>query len=369
MKKFDEPPQREEPVQVVYLNEISNRIEKWKGLLPRVKPFYAIKSNPDSKIVETTLKHNIGYDCASKKEIKTILDLGVTPDRMIYANPYKQPDFIKYAIDNGVYRMTLDSVYELEKIAEIDVERKTQLILRLKVDSGQSSVISFSEKFGATKEVVLDILWRAKELNMNFIGVSFHVGSMCYEPKIFESSLKFCRDIFDTAEVVGYDFKFLDIGGGFSGPTFEECARVINRSLDFLFGELGIEIIAEPGRFFCESSTDIYCRVIGKSIKNGKFHYVLNDGVYNSFVSVIYDARSPIPEILKPYDDVAHPTVIWGNTCDSIDCIGKSYYLQELEIGDWLVFREYGAYGQPCEGFNGFELTEKIYLGDEYERH
>ncbi len=368
MKKFDEPPKREEPVQVIYLNEISNRIEKWKGLLPRVKPFYAIKSNPDSKIVETTLQHNIGYDCASKKEIKTMLDLGITPDRIIYANPFKQSDFIEYAIENGVYRMTLDSVYELEKIAKIDKEKKSKLVLRLKVDSGESSIISFSEKFGATREVALGILIRAKELGLDFIGVSFHVGSMCHNPNIFETSIKFCREIFDLAKTFGFDMNFLDLGGGFSGKTFEACAKVINQSIDKYEFE-GIEIIAEPGRFFCESSTDVYCRVIGKSLKNNKFHYILNDGVYNSFVSVIYDARKPVPEVLKPFVEEAYPSVIWGNTCDSVDCLGKDFYLQELEIGDWLVFREYGAYGQPCEGFNGFDLTEKIYLNHEYERY
>lgn len=361
MKRFDEPPGREEPVQYIYLNEISNRINRWKTHLPKVKPFYAIKSNPDQRIVETTLKHHIGYDCASKSELEKILNLGVTTDRIIYANPYKQPDFIQYAIENGVYRMTFDSIYELDKIAEMDPERKSKLVLRMKVDNGKSSVISFSEKFGADKDEAEEILKYAKSLKLDVIGLSFHVGSMCYDPSVFEKSIIICSHIFEIAKSMGYRFNFLDIGGGFSDKTFESCAKIINESLEKHFGD-ETEVIAEPGRFICESSVDIFCRVIGKSFKGGKFHYIVNDGVYNSFVSVMYDLRVPEPEILKPYMEDCYPTIIWGNTCDSLDCIVRNLYLQELNIGDWLAFREYGAYGQPCEGFNGFKLTEKIYI-------
>ncbi len=257
--------------------------------------------------------------------------------------------------------MTFDSIYELEKIAEIDDERKSELVIRLKVDKGKSSVISFSEKFGAEKEDIKSILEAAKSLNLKIIGVSFHVGSMCYDPTVFDSSLRICRDVFDEAKEMGFNLEFLDIGGGFTNKTFDDCALVINSAIDRYFDD-GTQIISEPGRFICESSTDIFCKVIGKSKKGGKFHYVVNDGVYNSFVSVIYDARIPEPEILKPFVEEFYPSIIWGNTCDSLDCIIRDIYVQELNIGDWLVFRNYGAYGQPCEGFNGFQLTEKIYI-------
>jgi diaminopimelate decarboxylase len=297
-----------------------------------------------------------------------MLSRGITPDRIIYANPYKQPDFVSYALEQGIYRMTLDSVYELEKIAELDPERRAQLVIRLRVDAGTSSIISFAEKFGATEEEALQIIRRAKELGMQVIGTSFHVGSMCYDAKIFESSIEFCKSIFSQAAEIGYAMHLVDIGGGFSGETFADCANHINKAIDQHFSGTDVEFIAEPGRYVCESAIDIYCRVIGKSRKRGYFHYIINDSIYNSFVSKMYDARSLEPCVLKPFEEAAHISIIWGNTCDSLDCITRDIYIQELHIGDWLVFRNYGAYGQPCEGFNGFKLTQKIYLGDEYER-
>ncbi len=71
--------------------------------LPTVTPFYAVKCNNDPALLKTLAALGAGFDCASKVsyhkffilfheqvEIKGVLDLGVTPDRIIYANPSKK---------------------------------------------------------------------------------------------------------------------------------------------------------------------------------------------------------------------------------------------------------------------------------------
>ena len=49
-------------------------------------------------------------------EIKSILDMGVSPDRIIYANPCKQLSHLKYACKRGVATMTFDNEVELHKV-------------------------------------------------------------------------------------------------------------------------------------------------------------------------------------------------------------------------------------------------------------
>lgn len=49
-------------------------------------------------------------------EIKTILELGVAPERIIYANPCKQVSHIKYASRKGISMMTFDNEMELFKV-------------------------------------------------------------------------------------------------------------------------------------------------------------------------------------------------------------------------------------------------------------
>ncbi len=47
--------------------------------------------------------------------MRSVLDLGVSPDRIIYANPCKQVSHLKYAVRNGIDVMTFDNEFELHK--------------------------------------------------------------------------------------------------------------------------------------------------------------------------------------------------------------------------------------------------------------
>jgi diaminopimelate decarboxylase len=69
-------------------------------------------------------------------------------------------------------------------------------------------------------------------------------------------------------------------------------------------------------------------------------------------------AASPAPSAFGPL----FPTTLWGPTCDSIDKITDVAVLPELDIGDWLVFENMGAYtiAGSCQ-FNGFPLSTKVY--------
>ena len=46
-----------------------------------------------------------------------------------------------------------------------------------------------------------------------------------------------------------------------------------------------------------------------------------------------------------------------------MDCITKDAELPELDIGDWFVFRNMGAYTMAAASqFNGFPLTRMVYI-------
>ena len=61
---------------------------------------------------------------------------------------------------------------------------------------------------------------------------------------------------------------------------------------------------------------------------------------------------------------------VWGPTCDSIDCVCPVVKLPAaLEVGDWLGFRNMGAYTVcAASQFNGFETSPVVYtVGDDRE--
>jgi ornithine decarboxylase len=145
----------------------------------------------------------------------------------------------------------------------------------------------------------------AKQLNLNVVGVSFHVGSGCADYPIYSKAIEICRNLFDVGEKLGFKMNLLDIGGGFPGDNdknIDEVAAIINHALEIYFPSDDVRIISEPGRYFVSSAFTLVTNVY--SIKNiaspveRKMIYI-NDGIYSSFNCLLYDHQVVKPHFLK----------------------------------------------------------------------
>ena len=300
-----------------------------------------------------------GFDCASKFEIQQILNLGVDPARIIYAQPCKTNSFIRYAAQRDVKQMTFDNAEELYKVKQHFPD--AELYLRILTDDS-SSLCRLSLKFGASLGATKGLLELAKDLDLDVVGVSFHVGSGATDPDLFTRAILDARLVFDQAAEVGFTLRTLDIGGGFSSDNFEQMASVISPILDDNFPP-HVRVIAEPGRYYVSKAFQLACNIIARRTLEDpvtrlrSYMIYLNDGLYGNFSSMMYDHQHPVPRILRCDDEflygrtgLASETVamteysIWGPTCDGIDCISTSSILPRvLNIGDWLYFEEMGG--------------------------
>lgn len=49
---------------------------------------------------------------------------------------------------------------------------------------------------------------------------------------------------------------------------------------------------------------------------------------------------------------------MFGPTCDALDTVLRDYQLPELQVNDWLVFPNMGAYTKAAgSNFNGFNTS------------
>ncbi|XP_033733169.1 ornithine decarboxylase-like [Pecten maximus] len=354
--KFQTETGTDDPLVIVDIDEIVERYRRWYKLLPRVKLFYALKCNNDERIVNVIARLGGSFDCASKSEIQQILDLGVDPSRIIYANPCKQMSHITYAREHDVDLMTFDSEDELVKIKML--YGSARLLLRFRSKLICKAMYDLGKKFGCIFEEATDLLLSAKRKDLDVIGVSFHVGSNCLNADAFSSSIKEARMIFDIGQQIGFVMEILDIGGGYRGrdcdrPTLEENAAIINQCLDEYFPEADrVKIIAEPGRYLVESAFSAAVNVIGRKLvytndKSSIDHvmYNLNDGIYGSFnwVNEIKDGFSMSP-VNKKARQEKHSSTVWGPTCCCTDCLATDIHLPLLEVGEWVNVSDIGAY-------------------------
>lgn len=351
----------EEAFYIVDIGKVIKQVQKWNELFPNITPYYAVKSNPNPFIIKVLSSLDVCFDCASKNEIASVINMIDDPKRIIFANPCKMSNQIKYARANDVNFMTFDSDYELFKIKLY--HPYSDLLLRIKVDDSES-LCKFGSKFGAEISDVKRLLDIAKTLSLNVVGISFHVGSGCKNVNQFDSAIMDARTCFDIAEQSGFKFKILDIGGGFEDDSFEECAQVINKALEkYKFDQ----VVAEPGRFFVSSSHTLVVNVIGKKDTTDEntgektFTYYLNDGMYGSFNCIHFDHAKPKICPFNERNEKLYKSKIFGPTCDSMDKIADEIMLPELTIGEWCYIENFGAYTcAAASSFNGFTNTQTI---------
>lgn len=87
--------QLEDTFYVMDLGMVAALAAGWAALMPRVRPFYAVKCNGDTALLSTLAACGASFDCASEAEIAAVAALGVSPERIVFANACKRPSDIR----------------------------------------------------------------------------------------------------------------------------------------------------------------------------------------------------------------------------------------------------------------------------------
>ncbi|XP_053659197.1 ornithine decarboxylase-like [Anopheles marshallii] len=374
---------REHPLHLLDLDDLVRKHLTWLRSMPRVTPFYAVKCNDDPAILASLAALGTGFDCASEAEMRTILALGVTPDRIIFAHPIKSVQALAFAKTHGIRRMTFDNEHELAKVAREYPE--AELVLRIRHDSDRV-LIALGKKFGCdARGDGRRLLARAQALGVTVIGVSFHVGCGSLDADCFYHAIESARSVFDYAQdELGMHLWLLDVGGGFPGDNdkpIDEYASAVSRGLQKFFPEHGdkVYILGEPGRFYVGSAVTLLTTVQGKKVVRDavdnvqQMMYYINDGVFGTLfdwlsLREIKDLKRAVPLVRRErLHERIFPTTIWGPTCDSTDIVCEEVEYPEHHIGDYIVFENLGAYGMTfATNFNGFpKPTVQVYVKED----
>lgn len=319
-----------------YIYDITHLDKAYGEWIQDIRPFYAVKCNPNIRILTRLKELGCGFDCASRHEIETVLGLGVSPDDIIYANPCKRIQDVHWARENGITLTTFDSLSELTKLNGF------KCILRIRCDDPKARCI-LGNKFGASESSWRILIQEAKKCMIHLVGVSFHIGSGSDSQSAHQTGISMSLKCIKIMEEYGYEPKIIDIGGGF---TYKKLPQLTLPE--------GYTVIAEPGRYFAENVATLYTPVIGT--KNGSI--TIDESLYGSFNCILYDHAQPVPETEVKGEKFL--TNVFGCTCDGIDKIGV-FELPILNIGDVLVWKNMGAYTSAATTtFNGMKFHTEI---------
>jgi ornithine decarboxylase len=337
---------------------VREKLRRFRAAMPRVRPHYAVKANPDRRVLKVLAQEGASFEIASTAELDLLLALGVPAAEVFYSNPMRSRDADTYAAAKGVRWFVVDSVDELRRMHSVDP--LAHLYLRIATPNIGSDW-PLSGKFGAGAAEARDIIAVAAQLGADLAGVTFHAGSQCRNPENWRVGMEKARTLFDAMTKAGLRPRLLDIGGGFPVrhvkqiPSIEVIGEVVKEALRAFPDD--VQVIAEPGRYLVSDAGYFVCRVLGTATRSGKRWMHWDAGLFGGVIETTEGLK------YKIRTDRAGPDIAWnvaGPTCDSVDVVMRDEPLpSDLQEGDFIYIRNAGAYTTAyASGFNGFPLPE-----------
>src|SRR5690242_3728268 len=145
----------DKPFLLIDSSIVREKTRRFAAAMPRVRPHYAVKANPDPRILRVMLEESGGFEIASVAELDILLALGVPAGDIFYSNPVKSREQIACAVSKGVEWYVIDSLEELKKIQSIKADAK----MYLRIDTPNiGSDWPLAGKFGAHPAEVREIV-------------------------------------------------------------------------------------------------------------------------------------------------------------------------------------------------------------------
>ncbi|MGH8705517.1 MAG: type III PLP-dependent enzyme [Burkholderiales bacterium] len=337
---------------------VREKARRLRAAMPRVQTHYAVKANPDRRVLKVLMQEGCGFEIASIAELDLLLALGVPAAGVFYSNPMKSREAIARAAASGVEWFVVDSVDELRRLHELKADAK--IYLRIATPNIGSDW-PLSGKFGAGAAETREIVATAAKIGADLAGVTFHVGSQCRNPENWRVGIEKSRMLFDAMAKAGLKPRLLDIGGGFPVrhvkpiPSIEVIGEVVNEALKAFPEE--VQVVSEPGRYMVSDAGYFVCRVLGTTTRGGKRWMHWDAGLFGGVIETTEGLKYRIRT------DRSGPDIPWhvaGPTCDSVDVILRDEPLpSDLQEGDFVYIRNAGAYTTAyASEFNGFPLPE-----------
>lgn len=330
--------------------------------IKNARVFYAVKANPDFSVLKLMNDLGTGFEIASEGELKILAELNVPPHKIITSNPVKTMRFLKYATEYGITHYAFDSSTEVQKLAQF--APGCSVYVRLTVPN-EGSEWPLSKKFGVESEEALELLVYAKEMGLNPVGITFHVGSQCSNVYNWNTAITKASELWHFAKQRGINLTMLNIGGGYPVRYTKNVASIleIEKRIDSAIAKNfppDIDVIIEPGRAVVGDAGVFVCSVIGKTKRADENWLHIDVGVFNGLMESVGGIKYTY---VVGSRNAPKLWTIAGPSCDSFDVIDKDVLLPEPEVGNRILILSAGAYTVSyASEFNGFAIPKTIII-------
>ena len=334
-------------------NRCQNYLKSFRKYYPNTDVVYACKALCTAGVLKVVTSEGLGLDVSSGGEIYTALKSGCDPNKFYFHGNNKTIAELKMALEAGVGRIMVDTLQEIDNLAEITHQTGTQANIILRINPGIEAHTHeyiktglIDSKFGVPQNEIDDAVAAIKNIkNLNLVGFHAHIGSQIFDVKPFVDEAKLLLELTKK-----YGTSEMSLGGGFGvpyltsdePPPIELIAKEISAVLK---DQTMAKLVLEPGRSII-SSAGITLYTVGavKNIPKVRKYVLIDGGMSDNPRPILYQARYDAKIANKANDPMGENVTIAGRFCESGDILIKDIKLPEVSAGDILAVLCTGAY-------------------------
>lgn len=339
---------------------------------PGFKEYFAVKANPNPRLISILREYGCGADCSSDTELMIARSLGITgSDIMFSSNNTPAADF--------ALASELGATINFDDITHIDFFERTAgsipKIVSCRFNPGGLFQLANGimdnpgdSKYGMTEEQLFDAYRMLKEKGAETFGLHAFLASNTVTNEYYPA---LARILFDLArrlqEETGCRVGFINLSGGVGIPYRPEqqandiraIGEGVRRAYEEILVPAGMDdvaVFAEMGRFVMGPYGCLVTRAI--HTKDIYKHYVgVDANACNLIRPAMYGAYHHVTVVGQPGGpDKTHASAdavydIVGNLCENNDKFAVDHAMPHIDIGDLLVIHDTGAHGHSM-GYN-----------------
>lgn len=350
---------------------------------------YAMKANPNRKILKTLSNQGAWIDAVSPGEVREALRAGFPAKRILFTGTSISREDLYQAFNLDDLIVNIDALEQLELMKEVREKgfkkKKIKVSIRWNpgigrgfnprvITAGKRSSDGTPIKFGIEEKKVIAAFKKAAQYGFTPVGLHQHLGSGWVREDFDAIKSAVDKMIQKASEVdkIGFRLEFLDFGGGF-GPKYSKNQGLfpVKKYAEYICqkikeAKLKIKAVAvEPGKYLVGDAGVLLLQVEYVKESYGNLFACVNAGTYNTVPRPAIYAQA-YHEIVNCSNIEAKDkkrVTVAGNLCETGDIFGKEILMPLPKKGDILAVLCAGAYAKSmASNFNLREIPREIMI-------
>lgn len=332
---------------------LARQIQKTKSILgDHVELCYAMKANP---FLTKSLAPLVDFfEVCSPGEFSICERAEIPGNKIVLSGVNKNALDVDHAIKTygGSITYTAESLSHWQMLNSSAEKHQVSIPVLLRLTSGN--------QFGMDEDLIKEIIQKGPYEWITIEGIQYFSGTQKKSSSRLSKELtKLDAMCGELKETYGFIVKKLEYGPGLPVCYFEDEEDKEDEILNDLSNAIKAmtfdgSVTLEMGRFIAASCGYYITQVVDKKTNKGVNYCIVDGGCHqvNYYGQMLAMKKPPI---LHLGDETGNPEewTICGSLCTVNDMLCKQYPLNNLQLGDYLVFQKTGAYS-VTEGMSLF---------------